>query len=144
MQYQTGQAGRVVVARFKDREDVLGNLCEIAVKENIRAAAFYLVGGMREARIVVGPEKDEMPPTPVWRELGESHEVVGFGTIFYQGDEPKVHFHGAFGKNDTVKVGCMREKTETFLVLEAVIIELCGISAVREFDAASGLTLLKL
>lgn len=144
MKYQVGKTGRIIVARFEDREDVLGNLASIAKKENIRAAAFYLVGGMREARIVVGPEKDEMPPVPVWRELGESHEVTGFGTIFYQGDEPKVHFHGAFGKKDMVKVGCMREKTETFLVLEAVIIELDGITAVREFDPVSGLTLLKL
>jgi predicted DNA-binding protein with PD1-like motif len=144
MKYQMGRTGRVVVARFEDREDVLGNLIYIAKKEEIRAAAFYLVGGMREARIVVGPEKEEMPPTPVWRELGESHEVTGFGTIFYQADEPKVHFHGAFGKKDMVKVGCMREKTETFLVLEAVVIELEGITAVREFDPVSGLTLLKL
>lgn len=144
MHYKVGKVGRVVVARFEDREDVLGNLCNIAKNENIRAAAFYLVGGMREARIVVGPERDEMPPVPVWRELGESHEVTGFGTIFWQGDEPKVHFHGAFGKNDMVKVGCMREKTETFLVLEAVIIEIDGIDAKREFDPVSGLTLLKL
>ncbi|HYA31729.1 MAG TPA: DUF296 domain-containing protein [Thermodesulfovibrionales bacterium] len=144
MKYQVGRTGRVVVARFEDREDVLGNLASIARKENIRAAAFYLVGGMREARIVVGPEKDVMPPVPVWKDLGESHEVTGFGTIFFQGDEPKVHFHGAFGKKDMVKVGCMREKSETFLVLEAVIIEMDGIDAVREFDPVSGLTLLKL
>jgi predicted DNA-binding protein with PD1-like motif len=144
MHYQVGKTGRVIVARFEDREDVLANLAEIVRKEKIRAAAFYLVGGMREARIVVGPEKDVMPPVPVWRELGESHEVTGFGTIFYQGDEPKVHFHGAFGKKDMVKVGCMREKTETFLVLEAVIIEMEGIDAVRELDPVSGLTLLKL
>ena len=144
MKYQVGKTGRIIVARFEDREDVLGNLAEIVRKEHIRAAAFYLMGGMREARIVVGPEKDVMPPVPVWRELGESHEVTGFGTIFYQGDEPKVHFHGAFGKGDMVKVGCMREKTETFLVLEAVIIEMDGITAVREFDPVSRLTLLKL
>lgn len=144
MKYQVGKTGRIIVARFEDREDVLGNLADIVRKENIRAAAFYLVGGMREARIVVGPEKDELPPVPVWRELGESHEVTGFGTIFYQGDEPKVHFHGAFGKKDMVKVGCMREKSETFLVLEAVIIEMEGITAVREFDPVSGLTLVKL
>ena len=144
MKYQIGKTGRVVVARFEDREDVLGNLVQIAKEEKIRAAAFYLVGGMREARIVVGPEKEEIPPTPVWRELGESHEVMGFGTIFYEGNEPKVHFHGAFGKKDMVKMGCMREKTETFLVLEAVVIELEGITAVREFDPVSGLTLLKL
>jgi len=144
MQYQVGKTGRVVMARFEDREDVLGNLAKIAKKEDIRAAAFYLVGGMREARIVVGPEKDVMPPVPVWKNLGESHEVTGFGTIFFQGDEPKVHFHGAFGKKDMVKVGCMREKSETFLVLEAVIIEMDGINATREFDPVSGMTLLKL
>jgi predicted DNA-binding protein with PD1-like motif len=144
MNYQVGRVGRVVVVRLEDREDVLGTLNSIAKKEQIRAAVFYLVGGMREARIVVGPERDEMPPVPVWRELGESHEVVGFGTIFYQGDEPRVHFHGAFGKKDMVKVGCMREKTETFLVLEAVMMELDGITAVREFDPVSGLTLLKI
>ena len=144
MKYRVGKTGRVVVARFEDKEDVLGNLASIARKENIRAAAFYLVGGMREARIVVGPEKEEIPPVPQWRSLGESHEVTGFGTIFWQGDEPKVHFHGAFGKGDKVKVGCAREKTETFLVLEAVIIEMEGINAIRELDPVSGMTLLKL
>lgn len=144
MKYQTGKTGRVVVARFEDHEDVLANLVDIAKKENIRAGIFYIIGGMREGSIVVGPEKDVMPPVPVWKELKESHEVVGLGTIFYQGEDPKVHFHGAFGKKDMVKVGCLREKSETFLVLEAVIIELEGINAVREFDPVSGLTLLKL
>ena len=144
MKYQTGKTGRVVVARFEDHEDVLANLVNIAKKENIRAGIFYIIGGMREGSIVVGPEKDVIPPVPVWKELKESHEVVGLGTIFYQGDDPKVHFHGAFGKKDMVKVGCLREKSETFLVLEAVIIELEGINAVRELDPVSGLTLLKL
>lgn len=144
MRYQVGRTGRVVVSRFEDNEDVLGNLVGIAKKENIRAAAFYLVGGMREAKIVVGPEKEVLPPVPVWRELGESHETVGFGTIFWEGEEPKVHFHGAFGKKDSVKVGCVREKSATFLVLEAVIIEITGVDAVREVDASTGLSLLKL
>ena len=112
--------------------------------EGISTAVFYLVGGMREGKIVVGPERDEIPPTPVWKNLVESHDVVGFGTIFYQGNEPKVHFHGAFGKKDMVKVGCLRENPATFLVLEAVIIELSGINAVKEFDPALWLALLKL
>ncbi|MDI6744000.1 MAG: DUF296 domain-containing protein [Thermodesulfovibrionales bacterium] len=144
MKYQVGRAGRVVVARFEDKEDVLSNLAGIAKEENIKAAAVYLVGGMREGSIVVGPEKDVMPPVPMWRELGESHEIVGVGTIFYQGDEPRVHLHGAFGKRDNVKVGCLREKSETFLVLEAVIVEIEGVNAVRELDPVSGLALLKL
>ena len=144
MKYQTGRPGRIVVVQFDDHDDVLGNLVSIAKKEHIRAGVFYLVGGMREGKIVVGPETDELPPRPVWKELGESHETLGLGTIFWQGDEPKIHFHGAFGKKDMVKIGCLREKAETFLILEAVIIEMEGINAKREIDPDIGMPLLKL
>ncbi len=144
MKYQVGRPGRVVIVRFEDHDDVIGNLVELAKREKIRAAVMYLVGGMREGSIVVGPEKDEFPPTPVWKKLGESHEVLGVGTIFWQGETPKVHFHGAFGKKDMVKVGCLRENSETFLVLEAVVIEIEGVTARRELDPESGMVLLKL
>jgi len=144
MKYRVGRPGRIVVMRLEDHEDVIGNLVTVAKEENIRAAMVYLVGGMREGGIVVGPEKDVFPPAPVWKKLGESHEVVGFGTIFWQDETPKVHFHGAFGKKDMVKVGCLRENSETFLVLEAVIVEIEGITAKREPDPVSGMVLLKL
>lgn len=143
MKYQVGKTGRVVVARFEDNDDVLEGLSNIAEKENIKAAVFYLVGGMREGRIVVGPEKDVMPPVPVWKEINESHEIFGVGTIFPLEGKPKIHFHGAFGKKEKVSVGCLREKSKTFLVLEAVIIEIEGVNAVRELDPVSGLSLLK-
>ena len=144
MKYQVGSPGRIIIARFEDRDDVLGGLADLARKEEIRAAAVYLVGGMREGSIVVGPESDEFPPTPVWKKLGESHELVGFGTIFWQGNDPKVHFHGAFGKKDMVKVGCLRENSETFLVLEAVVMEIKGVTAERVLDPVSGMVLLNL
>jgi predicted DNA-binding protein with PD1-like motif len=143
MKYQAGETGRIVVARFEDGDSILQGLADIAKKENIRAGVFYLVGGMKGGRFVVGPEKEEMPPVPVWRELNESHEVVGIGTIFWQGDEPKLHFHGAYAKHDSVKAGCMREKAEAFLVLEAIIMEIKGVNAVRELDPVSGMVLLK-
>ncbi len=143
MKYQIGRPGRIIVARLEDREDVIGSIVEIAKRENIRAASVSIVGGMREGGIVVGPEKDEFPPTPVWKQLGESHEVTGFGTIFWQDDEPKVHFHGTFGKKDMVKMGCLRKDSETFLVLEAVIVEIEGVDAKRELDPVSGMVLLK-
>ena len=144
MKYQIGNHGRIIVARFEDGEDVLGSLISIAKNEDIRAGIFYIIGGMREGTIVVGPENDEIPPEPVWKKLGESHETVGIGTIFWQKDEPKIHLHGAFGKKEMVKVGCLREKSETFLVLEAVIIEIDGKNAARELDPVSGMALLKL
>jgi predicted DNA-binding protein with PD1-like motif len=143
MKYQTGETGRVVVARFEDGDNILQGLIEIAKKEAIKAGVVYLVGGMKGGRFVVGPEKEELPPIPVWRELKESHEIVGIGTIFWQGDEPKIHFHGTYAKRDNVKAGCMRENAETFLLLEAIILELKGITAVRELDPVSGIVLLK-
>ncbi|MBI4844505.1 MAG: DUF296 domain-containing protein [Nitrospirae bacterium] len=144
MKYKTGRQGRVIVVRFEDRDDVIGGLADIARKEGVRAAMVHILGGMREGDIVVGPEKEEIPPTPVWKSLGESHEVLGFGTLFWEGDEPKVHLHGAFGKKEAVKVGCLRKNSGTFLVLEAVITEIEGIEAKREFDPETGLVLLKL
>ena len=144
MKYQTGETGRIVVARFEDGDDVLQGLGDIARKENIRAGVFYLVGGLRGGRFVVGPEKETLPPIPIWRELNESHEIIGLGTIFWQGDEPKMHFHGAYGKRDAVRLGCLREKSETFLVLEAIIMEIKGVKAVRELDPVSNMVLLKL
>lgn len=143
MNYQVGTAGRVVVARFNHGEDIIVGLENIARRENLRAASFHLVGAVAGGRFVVGPERDELPPTPVWRELGESHEAVGFGTIFWDGDRPRVHFHGAFGKGDAVKVGCLREASHVFLVLEAVITEIVGVSVTRERDPGSGMVLIK-
>ncbi len=144
MQYQLGKPGRIVVARFTDGDDLLEGLAEICRTENIRAASFSIVGGMRRGRYVVGPASEEMPPVPVWRELSESHEALGFGTIFWHDDQPKVHFHGSYAKGDSVKTGCLREGGEIFLVLEVVITEILDVKAVRELDPDSGMVLLKM
>lgn len=144
MKYQVGRQGRVIVAKFDDGDDVLNGLVDIAKKEDIRAGVLYVVGGMKKGDIVVGPEKEEMPPVPVWKSLDESHEVVGIGTIFWQDDEPKIHFHGAFGKKDMMKIGCLRKNSEAFLVLEVIIMEMEGIDARRVLDPEVGLPLLKL
>ena len=144
MQYQTGKPGRIVVVRFSDSEDVLGGIAQICRSEDIRAACFNIVGGMKGGRFVVGPETEEMPPIPVWRELQESHEAVGFGTIFWDKEQPKVHFHGAYGKRDSVKAGCLREGSEAFLVLEVVITEILGVDIIRELDPESGMVLMKM
>ena len=144
MQYQIGKPGRVVVARFEDGDDVLAGLSEIVRREEIRAAQFQILGGLRKGRFVVGPEREGMPPVPVWRGVDQSHEVVAAGTIFWEGDEPRVHCHGTYARGDSVKSGCLREDTETFLVLEAVVTEITGVVARRVLDPASGMVLLQL
>jgi uncharacterized protein len=145
MKYQVGEIGRIVLARFEDGEEILGNLADIARKENIRASVFYLLGGITDARIVVGPDNDKVrPPKPAWKEIMESHETLGIGTIFWYQDEPRIHFHGAYGKFDSVKAGCLRDKGKTFIVMEAIIVEIKGVDAVRDLDSETDMVLLKL
>ncbi len=143
MEYRTAETGRVFVVRFADGDDLLGGLKDLARKENVKAAVFQVVGGIKRGEFVVGPETEEMPPRPIWRKLSESHEVYGGGTIFWKDDEPLIHFHGTYGKRDSVKMGCLRKGSEVFLILEVVVFELKGLSAERVPDPENGLPLLK-
>ncbi|MBV6341353.1 PPC domain-containing DNA-binding protein [Candidatus Magnetobacterium casense] len=143
MKYQIGTTGRVFVCRLADGEDLLRALIQLATDEGLNAAIFHVVGGMKGGSIVVGPETEEMPPKPLYRKLNESHEVTGMGTIFLREGVPAVHFHGAFGKKDNVMVGCLRDFSETFLVLEVIVMELVGIDAKRQLDELSGMYLLQ-
>lgn len=144
MKYKAARIGRVFVIQFDDGDRILENIIDIVKKEGIRAGIFYVVGGIKCADIVVGPKKDEMPPEPVWQRLVEGHETFGIGTIFWHKEEPIIHIHGAYGKRDNTRVGCLRGSADTFIILEGVILELDGIDASRELDPASGLKLLSL
>ena len=144
MKYQTGRCGRIILVRFDHGEDIIEGLTAIARDEGIRAGIFYIIGGVLKGDVVVGPEKGELPPKPIWGRIEDGYEVVGLGTIFWEGETPKVHLHGAFGKAERVSVGCLRKDSATFLVLEAVIMEIEGVDAVRELDSVSGLSLLRL
>jgi predicted DNA-binding protein with PD1-like motif len=145
VKYQAGEIGKVILAHFEDGDEIISNLVTIVRKERIKGCIFYLLGGLTEGRIVVGPMNDDVrPPEPTWREIVDSHETVAIGTVFWHGDEPRVHIHGSYGKFDSVKTGCLRDEAKTFLVLEAVIMELKGINAVREIDPDIQMALLKL
>lgn len=144
MEYQVGRQGRVVIAKFDDNDDVLDGIHDIVKSENIRSGVFFLIGGMKEGRFVVGPEKETLPPVPMWREMNESHEIFGTGTVFWDDKTPKIHFHGAYAKGDDVKGGCLREHSRAFLIIEAVIIEIEGVDATRKMDRNIGVPLLHL
>ncbi|MBF0538241.1 MAG: DNA-binding protein [Nitrospirae bacterium] len=143
MKYQSGRQGRVFVCRLADGEDLLRALIQLATDEGLNAAVFHVVGGMKGGRIVVGPQTEGMPINPDYRKIDESHEVTGMGTIFLKDGVPAIHFHGAFGKKDNVRVGCLRDFSETFLILEVIVTELLGIDAKRQIDKLSGMYLLE-
>lgn len=143
MKYQIGKTGRIFVAKFEDGEDPLIELTKLAKKETIHSAVFWLLGGLKKGNFVVGPEDDSIPPRPIWREIKGNNEILGTGTIFWHNDEPKVHLHGVYGREDSVKMGCLRENPEVFLVLESIIMEITDVKVTREIDNKSNMILMK-
>lgn len=124
MKYTKGSIGRVFYIRFDHGDDLLEKLQDLAVAEHIKAGWVQLFGGMKNAAVVTGPKEPVMPPEPVWKEVMETQEFFGSGSIFWDGDKPLVHLHAAMGHHGETLTGCIRKKAEVYLIIEAVIFEL--------------------
>ncbi len=143
MEYTQCKVGRVFVVRFDHGDDLLAELTALIKREDVRAGLLHFLGALEKARIVVGPEKAEVPPVPMWRDFADGREVLGLGTIFWKDDEPKIHIHSGIGRDEAVNLGCIRKDAKVYLTIEAVITELTGLSAKREFDEKTRLDMLE-
>lgn len=144
MKYQQGNIGRIFVVKLEHGEDFIDEIKKLAVKEKIKSATLFMIGALKSASVVVGPQEPVLPPTPMWRDFDNARELLGVGTLFWDGDEPLLHAHGVFGKGDVSLMGCVRKDTEVFLLLEVIILEISGINAVRQFSETLGLKALEL
>ena len=138
MDYRTGSIGRVLMIRFDHGDDLLEGLKEIVQKENIRSAWFQILGGLRQAEVVTGPEEPVMPPTPVWRDVDEAREALGSGSIHMDGDTPVIHLHAALGHHGDTLTACVRKNTRVYLILEVMLLELDNIDASRPWYEKGG------
>lgn len=93
--------------------------------------------------MVVGPKQEKPKIIGEFKDFSGPGEVLGVGTLYCDKQEPKLHIHTAIGKADEVMVGCPRDETKTFLILEVTIIEIEGFYAERKFDEKTGLNLLR-
>ena len=143
MEYAVGRTGRVIAARLFEGEDLHECIHKIAATEKITSAAVFITGGLREANVVVGPKQEEPTIVGEFRGFAGPGEVLGVGTIYCDAGEPKLHIHTAIGKAEDVMVGCPRDGTKTFLILEVTIIEIDGLDAERRLDEKTGLNLLR-
>jgi predicted DNA-binding protein with PD1-like motif len=146
MKYSTATLGRVLVLRLEDGDVVHECIEEAARAEGIVRAAVILLGGADGgSRVVVGPEDGRADPVvPMERLLHDVHEMAGAGTIFPdEHGKPVLHLHAAFGRDDQVTTGCIRRGVVTWMVGEAVVIELAGSDARRRRDASTGFQLLE-
>lgn len=145
MKYTTGQVGRIVTIRFEDGDPIYKGIETIAQKENIKSAVFWLIGGVKNGGIVVGPSSDAMPPIPMVEYFTDPREIAGIGTLFTDDtNQPSLHIHASIGKGATVLTGCPRKGLDCWLITEAVIMETTCTAARRFKNEKSGFTLLEI
>ncbi|MDP2766400.1 MAG: DUF296 domain-containing protein [Candidatus Methanoperedens sp.] len=137
MDYRKGSVRRVFAVRVDHGEDVIDELCGLALKENISSAFFIMLGAMGSAELVTGPKEKAVPPVTVWSAFNDAREVIGAGNIFLENGTPKIHLHGAAGSSKGMTMGCIRKKAQAFMVVEIFIIEM-DIKAERVFDEKIG------
>jgi len=138
MEYKTGTLGRVILARFDQGDDLLEGLNELVRKEDLRACWFQILGGLRQAGVVTGPKEPIMPPEPVWAEVDGAREVVGGGSVFWEGDTPRIHLHAAMGHHGETMTACIRRNTRVYLILEVILFELQGMDVTRPYFSEGG------
>jgi len=132
MEYRSGKIGRVFVIRFDDGDDFLQELTNVVNKEDIQNGWFTMLGGLRQADVVTGPEEPTMPPKPVWAKVDGAREVVGLGSVFRdEAGTPKIHLHTALGHHGQTMTACVRKGTKTYLILEAYLTEITELDATR-------------
>jgi len=143
MQYAEGSMGRVFAARLEDGEPVYDAIEALARQEGVESGLVVLVGGARSATLVCGPKAPTGPLEPILRRFDDARELLGVGTIYPSEQGPKLHLHAGFGRKDSALVGCPRYGLNTYLILEAFIVEVKGLNAARMPDPESGLELLR-
>ena len=141
MQYSEGQIGRVFTVRIDDREDFISEVRRFVAAMNIQSGMIHFLGAVRSARIVTGPKEPVIPPAPRREEIFGGWELLGFATIYPGEEGPSIHIHTVAGRGIRSLSGCLREKAEVYIVIEAIITEFVGISAKRTLDEKTGVDL---
>jgi predicted DNA-binding protein with PD1-like motif len=148
MKVAEGTIGRVFVLRLEHGERLPDCVEAFAAERGVARAFCALVGGVDGGSIVTGPEagpdgKNAMPPKAMLTALAGTQEVAGVGPLFPdEAGRPKLHMHGAFGRGEEARVGCIRPGIDAWTIGEFMIIELLGLDMTRRRDPATGFELL--
>lgn len=143
MEYSQGSFGRVFVIRLSDGEDLISSMDRFLSEKKVASGMILFLGALRKGRIVTGPREPTIPPeSPLVEDLEGGYETFGVATVYPgEGGEPRIHIHASFGRGDRTFTGCLRERAQIYLVVEAVVFEFLGLSARRLLDEESGLLL---
>jgi predicted DNA-binding protein with PD1-like motif len=144
MKVAEGTLGRVFVLRLEHGERLPDCVEQFALERGVARAFCALVGGVDGGTLVTGPvDANAMPPVPALSALLGAHEAAAVGTLFPDAEgRPRLHMHGAFGRGEETRVGCIRPGIDVWTIGEFMIIELLGMEMTRRRDLATGFELL--
>lgn len=143
MKYSSAKIGRTFVVKFENKDNIVIELEKLVKKEKIKTGFFVFLGGLEKGNIVCGPKKAIIPPRPNKVTFKDAWEVFGTGSIFEGKAGPQIHLHTSLGKKLKTLTGCIKQKTEVFITLEAFILELKGIKARKEIDKKTGINMIR-
>lgn len=146
MQYSTGRIGRIFVLRMNHGDRIPNTLESFAFEKKISCALCFFLGGVNDgSQIISGPSSTNgIPIEPILKVLSGIHESCAIGTILLnQEKKPKLHMHGAFGRNDKTIVGCVRMGVGIWKFGEVVVLEILNVKAYRKRNDSLGLDILE-
>lgn len=144
MKYVHAELGRTFVLKFDHDDDFFFEMKTFCLKEGVLSGSVQFIGAMHDGTVVIGPKNSDLPPIPQWKSIDSPHEVFGFGTIVSLKGVPHIHLHTVFSNETGAFVGCIRQSTTVFIVVEAIVSEFISDNIKREYDNKTGLNLLSL
>lgn len=147
MQYTETSLKRTFILRLQDGDILPFTIEEFAKQKSIISALVFFIGGAKQdSTVVVGPkDSNAKKPIPIKTNLFGISESLAIGTIFTnEENKPKLHMHGAFGREHKTITGCTREGVKIWEIGEVVILELDSTEAKRKINSNNGFELLEI
>jgi predicted DNA-binding protein with PD1-like motif len=137
-----GKQGRAFACRLDYEADLLDSFKQLAEERKIDAAAFFMLGAVKKAKICVYDQKKKKYMDDITLE-GPLEVISCSGNIAKFKGKIMVHAHVVFSDVKGKAFGGHLLPGTVVFAGEVFMIELKGISLIREYDPVTGLNLFK-
>ncbi len=138
MKHSEGSLRRVFALTFEHGDLLIERLTDFIRANEVRNGYIFFLGALEQCRIVTGPKDLKLPTAPIWGGFEDGREVIGIGSVAWEGDSPRAHVHVCAGRAGDMLIGCLREEGRVHIVIEAVLLEVAFESLSRGLDERTG------
>lgn len=145
MKASEGRMGRIFVIRLEDGDIVPDCIEQFAEENGVSHGQVFLIGGIGEGEIVVGPrQSEELLSEPMLLPIDGAHEAVAVGVLApTEKGRPVLHIHGALGRSGQAVAGCLRHGVKTWFLGEVILYEILEAAVTRITHPLTGWEMLE-